>query len=728
LAHLCDLKVVAITSRALPDLPEQHRALFDEVRTNAYERKLEEAWFLQLSPMTHAPVAMARLLQPSVSVRASIVYDFIPYDVPERYLVSPEARKEYLCCLAWLSDYNLFLPISEYSAERLSCIMGIDEGSVSVTGVAVRSSLVAPETKRRTRGHVLVVGGGDPRKNVECPVVAHAQSVVLNKARVRLVIGGYYPPGWQAELRALHKAKGGDSTLLHFLDHVTDAELARQYADALVVVCPSKIEGFSIPVIEANANGAPVLISDCAAQTELMRDPRDWFPADDVSKLTSLIESIFSDPKTFKAVVSRQRDVWKRFTADAVGERFWSAFAAAAETRVRSPAVRRGAKPVLAFAGPMPPDPSGVADYTAACVKALLPKAEVHLYTDTVAVSDADLYRTVQAVSAEAYVSLRFDAAVSVIGNSHFHTSAIDHLQRFGGAAILHDARMINFYAVCKGEREAVDVASRELKRPVSWDEVARWLDDQRQLPTLFMKDLIEASSPPIVHSPTTQDLIHQMYDRRAELLPFAIYREPPSAALTNEGRTAAKAALGLPPGRKLIATFGSVAPDKSPETLAWAVHLLNAWGIDAEAAFVGSLFPDCRTTLTSIADDAGLTDRLTLFEGPVSNRVYDLYLAACDAAVQLRTYHMGGLSGAVLDCIAAGVPLVMNAHLAEAVRAPETCHTVPDSLSPVLVAEQLAHILSESDARERTADRNSDFISTHSMNSYTDRLLELLL
>ncbi len=106
---------------------------------------------------------------------------------------------------------------------------------------------------------------------------------------------------------------------------------------------------------------------------------------------------------------------------------------------------------------------------------------------------------------------------------------------------------------------------------------------------------------------------------------------------------------------------------DKAPEACLWAVQQLRTWGVDAYIAFVGDAPAPIATHLQTLALDLGMADRVTLFDGGVGEDRFRQFLAASNAAIQVRTYGLGGLSGSVLDCIAAGLPTVTNAHLAEA-------------------------------------------------------------
>jgi glycosyltransferase involved in cell wall biosynthesis len=679
---------------------------------------------------------VARLLLQPGTFRAAVVPDFIPHDLPEQYLHDATAHLAYITALAWLPRYDLFLPISAYSDRRLREILGIDTGQSRVTGVAVRSSLLPSNGSAATpwsgrRPEIVVAGGDDARKNIEVVLAAHATSA-LRSAGVGMVVFGGYSEDSKARLRRQYSTLGGQDGLLEFAPHMDDAELRELYARARLTIVPSRIEGFSVPIVEASANGCPVVAADCAAHSELLPDPADRFPPNDADRLRQLAERIIFDAEAHAATQARQDGLWRRFTPDAVAARVWEPLLQRLEvpkpmgpaSSFPAPAVVRRARPRLAFLSPMPPDPSGCAEYSGATLAALQLQAEVTLFTETVnPVAPAGLAVAGRVDETAHLDARRFDAVVSVIGNSHFHLREFELLLRYGGACIAHDARMVNFYAVLLGQDRARQVASTELGRPVEAAEIDSWLSDHRRLEALFLGEIAAASRPMVVHSPVTVREVNARHGVDCALLPYVPYRVLIEHELTPSGRAAARTRLGVADKEVILATFGSVLPDRAPEELIWATAFLRAWGFPVRLVFVGLAPPALAQHLASIARlHATLPEEaILLADQPLPEDTYRDWLAAADVGVQLRNYQLGGLSGALLDCMAAGLPTVATAHLAEAILAPAFVRTVPDAISAVLLAETVAeiidsgmHLVRPLDARRALlAERNFDIYAT---------------
>ena len=105
--------------------------------------------------------------------------------------------------------------------------------------------------------------------------------------------------GWNAdeflnEYVATHGLGGKVSVLS---TSVTDAELARFYANADFTVYPSRYEGWGLPVSESLAFGKVAIVADNSSLPEAGRDLAVYFPSGDVAGFVHAIESAGLDPE-----------------------------------------------------------------------------------------------------------------------------------------------------------------------------------------------------------------------------------------------------------------------------------------------------------------------------------------------------------------------------------------------------------------------------------------------
>ncbi len=737
-------RVIGLVDHALPRLIDEAHAMVDDLCPNAYAalhaaRMQPVSCFVAFSPMTHDPLFFGRLLADSRLVRAAVVHDFIPHRCPERYLPGLADRLSYAGALRWLSRYDAFMPNSQSTAEDLRKILGVPGSAIAVTGCSLDAAF---ETVANTAGggrnrHVLVVGGGDPRKNPDVVVRAHARSAVMQRAiGMKLVVAGGYGENDAQVFREMAASCGGRPELVEVPGHLSEEELLALYGRAAVVVCPSRDEGFSIPVIEAMAAGVPCLASDIPAQRELVEDESQRFAPDDDAALTAALDRAVTDAAWRETILARQASVWPRFRAEEVGRRFWDAVLdrldAPSRRVVQAPFLQRGARPRVALLSPLPPDRSGVADYTAATCIDLGRLVDLHVFTETERPGRIPGAASIRPLTALPHLLPEFDRVISVVGNSHFHTRIMDLLRRYGAACIAHDARMLGFYAILRGRQEALALASRELGRPVTNEELDRWLGDEGMLEALFLGEIAESAAPMIVHSQVTARLVQERHGITPVYIPFSIYRPCSPSELTPDARAAARARLGLPKGEIVIATFGLIAANKAPEECVWALDMLRGWGIPASLHFVGATdtMPHDAADLRRLVAGLGLDAHVHFVASNyVPEQMYRDYLIGADLGIQLRTYGLGGLSGAVLDCAAAGLPTVTNAGLGEAVGVPGGYfRAIPDALSPVLLAEALAGLLEEAGlAAPRIEAERHAYSQSRSFHTYARLLCDAL-
>ncbi len=128
--------------------------------------------------------------------------------------------------------------------DRLRVVpLGVDVPPATRADVArVRTGLALPER------FVLFVGTVEPRKNLR----RLAEAVGLLDEHLPLLVAG--APGWG-------DGAGGVPGDARFLGFVDDADLPALYAAAAVCCLPSLREGFGLPVLEAMAQGTPVVTS-----------------------------------------------------------------------------------------------------------------------------------------------------------------------------------------------------------------------------------------------------------------------------------------------------------------------------------------------------------------------------------------------------------------------------------------------------------------------------------
>ena len=294
---------MGLVDDSLGSLPAEYSALVD-CTSRAFNPPVSRAGavFIDASPMTHDPRLTIRFTSDNRFFNAAAIYDFIPLDWPG-YLQTPADRLGYYAQLARLRCFDLYCPISEYTAWRLAEVLGISRELIVVTGAAVRSRLyeirqqVAARPAVRNEGlpYFITVGGGDRRKNTEVAVAAVRE---LNRgvARASLKVVGHYDDAYKSDLLQIagHAESGG---FLEFHAGVNDHTLVDLYSGAVASICPSHIEGFSLPVVESAVCGTPVIASMCGAHLELIRSDEALFQSTESEALVAKLDRVLRDEK-----------------------------------------------------------------------------------------------------------------------------------------------------------------------------------------------------------------------------------------------------------------------------------------------------------------------------------------------------------------------------------------------------------------------------------------------
>ncbi|MGH2997181.1 MAG: glycosyltransferase family 4 protein, partial [Gaiellaceae bacterium] len=218
---------------------------------------------------------------------------------------------------------DLVLCSSEATLEHCAAV-GFDRARLRHVPLGVRAPFVLPAEVEAVRAkyglerpYVLWTGTVEPRKNL--PRLLRAFESVGGE--VDLVLVG--PRGWNEELEA-----GPRVRVLGFVPY---ADLGALYAGAEVFCFPSLMEGFGFPVLEAMAQGTPVVTSAGTSTEELARGAAVLVDPQDHRSIGNGIERVLREP----ALARELREAGPRRAAEYTWARSAELVAAAYE-EVRS--------------------------------------------------------------------------------------------------------------------------------------------------------------------------------------------------------------------------------------------------------------------------------------------------------------------------------------------------------------------------------------------------------
>jgi mannosyltransferase len=159
--------------------------------------------------------------------------------------------------------------------------------------------------------YLLYVGARRGYKNHQLLVDLLRHRRGFRNLRVLCVGGEAHEPDVSA-LRAL----GLDRNVL-FVNAVTDEELSVLYRNALALIYPSRYEGFGLPVLEAMAEGCPVVCSEAASLPEVGGGAALYFDPESVDSLESALARLLSatrDEIVQRGLQNAARFSWDRST------------------------------------------------------------------------------------------------------------------------------------------------------------------------------------------------------------------------------------------------------------------------------------------------------------------------------------------------------------------------------------------------------------------------------
>jgi glycosyltransferase involved in cell wall biosynthesis len=338
----------------------------------------------------------------------------------------------------------------------------------------------------------------------------------------------------------------------------------------------------------------------------------------------------------------------------------------------------------LAFLTPLPPAPTGIADYSADVIGLLASRHEIDVFHDQEEVERDRLPRALgihrAAEFPRRHAERPYDLAVYQMGNGVAHAFLYPLLVRVPGLLVLHDlvlhhSRAKTFLESPEALAYARDPSSADLR------ERARTRIAEYEAEVAYVYPA-QSDRLALTHLSTTGDLLPYAYPLfripveasrltavHNDFMAAAIREEVPGAGVACVALPVApsprepvvvanlRRRLGFEPTDLVVGCFGLMTREKRVPTVARAVRRAAVAFPRLRLLLVGPLpdAPDLRARLESL----GMAER-TVVAGRVPRDDLATYMEAADIVVHLRYPTARETSAALLRVLAQGRPTVM--------------------------------------------------------------------
>ncbi|MEZ5275158.1 MAG: glycosyltransferase family 1 protein [Opitutaceae bacterium] len=250
--------------------------------------------------IVHRTYHRGAAVYPGPHATVATIHDLTYYLYPESFPGGAVVRQK-LTTVAQTSDH--LLCDSENTRQDAIRILGIEPSIASVVHLGVNPTITSIDPSPIDGDYLLFVGQRSGYKNFTFLIRALARYRMLESRRLAVFGGGPF----KQDERILLKSLGIASRVVSLAGD--DSILAATYAHAEALVYPSLYEGFGLPILEAMAQGCPVVCSDRSSLPEVGGNAAVYFdPEDDGDSLRKAIDCLDNSPHTREEFVSRGRN------------------------------------------------------------------------------------------------------------------------------------------------------------------------------------------------------------------------------------------------------------------------------------------------------------------------------------------------------------------------------------------------------------------------------------
>ncbi|MFA0405731.1 glycosyltransferase [Vibrio sp. 10N.222.52.C12] len=603
---------------------------------------------------------------------AVTLYDLIPLINENPYLENPEVKRWYFDKVEHLKRADLLLAISQSSRQE-----ALEHLDSSVDGVVNIGTAADPQFKRVEfnedfksklltnynikKDFLMYTGGIDLRKNIEGLIRSYAKLPLELRNKYQLAIVCSINESQKHDLELLINKVGLEINDVVLTGFISESELIALYNLCNLFIFPSWHEGFGLPVLEAMHCGAPVIAANTSSLPEVVGLEEALFDPYDDLDMANKIELVLTDKQFREKLCEHSLKQCLTFSWDHSAQKAITALEKIAIKSKKEVIYPKRLK--LAYVSPLPPQRSGIADYSAELLTQLYRYYDIDVVVDQDTVLDPWITKYCNIINVIEFKenSINYERVLYHFGNSEFHQYMFNLLIDIPGVVVLHDFYLsgaINYMDAHDYENYsfADELFYSHGNEPFDNDDCDLVMDYPCN------KKVLDYAKSVIVHSENSINLAKEWYGKTSthnwQVIPLLR-----NAAIINN-RDIIREKLNIPNDAIVVASFGIMSQSKCN------IELVKAWlssslseNENCYLIFVGGNDRGSYgEEIQALIDSSGYSKRV-LITGWTDTEAFKEYLSIADIGVQLRTLSRGETSAAVLDCMNYGLATIVNAN-----------------------------------------------------------------
>lgn len=364
----------------------------------------------------------------------------------------------------------------------------------------------------------------------------------------------------------------------------------------------------------------------------------------------------------------------------------------------------------IAFLTPLPPQPTGIADYAARLLPALAGQVEVDVFCAhrrPRSIAGVRIRRPTRRGLGELG---SYDAVVAQIGNSLAHEWIVDWVRRHPCTVVLHELvlhHLVGAITIGRGKAdeylellhdEAGDAAVNAAIEAIAGFQDPLWERAAERYPMTGV--VARHASGIIVHSRYTADMLAaQGFAAPINVVPFPMVTAP----RITETRTDVD-------GRVTVGVFGFITSNKRLPVVLRALRLIAARVPGVRLLVVGET--SSGLDVRQLAAQVGLDGDRVEVHGYSDERTYNALAAGVDLGICLRHPTFGETSAAVLDFMARGIPVVVSTGgWYDELPDEAVARVAPDADEVLRLAATIEHLALDRRVRARMGEASFEFV-----------------